>query len=97
MICLCACSVVCMGAEVKLSESAGGGESAAAAAVGLLVLHKLHGGGDGGGSVRPAALLWRVTSSPGPWHCGSSTKPCRRQRKRTTHECGGGPGCERGC
>ena len=37
----------------------------------------LDGGGDGRGSVRPAALLWRVTSSPGPWHCGSSTKPCR--------------------
>lgn len=91
VICLC-------GIKVKLSElkaktwCAGGGEI-----VGLLVLCELDGGGDGGGSVRPAALLWRVTSSPAPWHCGSSTKPCRGQREKTTHERGGGTGCECGC
>lgn len=39
------------------------------------------GGGDGRGSVRPAALLWRVTSSAGPRLCGSSTKPRRGQRE----------------
>lgn len=69
-------------------QCAGGGET-----TGLLVVD---GRGDGGGAVRPAALPWRVTSSPGPWHCGSSTKPCRGQRETTTHECGGGTRCECG-
>lgn len=78
-------------AEAK-TRCAGGGE-----VVDLLVLCTLDGGGDGRSSVRPVALLWRVTSSPGPWHCGSSTKPCRGQREKTTHECGGGSGCESGC
>lgn len=39
-------------------------------------------GGDGGDLVRPAALPWSVTSSPGPWYCGHSTKPCRGHRER---------------
>ena len=98
MICFCAWPVVCISIKVTLSELeaktwwAGGGEI-----FGLLVLCALDGGGDGRDLVRPAALLWRVTSSPGPWHCGSSTKPCRGQREKTTHEGGGGTGCECGC
>lgn len=39
-------------------------------------------GGDGGDLVRPAALPWSVTSSPGPWYCGHSTKPRRGHRER---------------
>lgn len=54
-------------------------------------------GGDGGDLVRPAALPWSVTSSPGPWYCGHSTKPCRGHRETTRDECGGGIGCVRGC
>lgn len=54
-------------------------------------------GGDGGDLVRPAALPWSVTSSPGPWYCGRSTKPRRGHREKTQHECGGGTGCVRGC
>lgn len=50
-------------------------------------------GGDGRGSVRPAALLWRVTSSAGPRLCGSSTKPRRGQREEAQGaECWGGGG-----
>ena len=61
-------------------QCAGGGEAAG------LFVSVLDDGGDGRGSVRPAALLWRVTSSPGPWHCGSSTKPCRGRREKTVGE-----------
>lgn len=96
-MCLSSDKLVCMSSDLRGHE----GKDIQAGVLGEVRLLDFcvqdGGGGDGRDSVRPAALLWRVTSSTGPWHCGSSTKPCRGQREMTTHECGGGTGCGFGC